>query len=311
MSKYLRPFSLFIKGAAMGSADLVPGVSGGTIALITGIYEELISTIKSVDREAIRLLFKFEFKEFWTHINGRFILPLLAGLFGAIILLAGLITYAMKAFPIEVWSFFFGLILISSFLVLRRIKHWNVLVIIFVIVGTVASYWITLATPAQTPEGLWFILISGMIAITAMILPGISGSLILLLLGKYEFMLRATKEWDWLVLGTFLVGCVIGILSFSRLIGWLLDKYYDLTLALLSGFMIGALNKVWPWKEVIEFRVNSAGERVPILEKSITPDQYWSITGNNPEILLAILFFAVGIGLVVSMEKISAYYTKK
>jgi putative membrane protein len=298
-------FLLFLKGLAMGSADVIPGVSGGTIAFITGIYEELLDTIKAFDLTALKLLTGFKIKELWRYINGNFLVALLAGIGLSIIIFAQVITHLLELYPIYVWSFFFGLIIISSITIARQIKRWSPGVIFAFIAGLVSAYIIVSSTPATTPTSWWFIILSGMIAITAMILPGISGSFILLIMGKYEYVLRALKELNYLVIALFAAGCVIGLLSFSRAISWFLKKYHNMAIGLLSGFMVGSLYKIWPWKRVVQFRLNSAGEQVPFIESNVWPHYYHKLTGQDPQILFALLFIALGFGVVVIIEKIA------
>lgn len=307
MEQVRRYIVLFLKGIGMGSADVVPGVSGGTIAFITGIYDELISSIGSVDKTAVQYLLKGRFKDFWQHINGTFLVVLLSGIAVSILSLAKLITYWLKTFPIATWSFFFGLIIISSLIVVRQVKKKTFGPILSGIAGLGIAFWITELSTAQTPETWWFVLLSGAIAICAMILPGISGSFILLILGKYEFILNAVKDMNIPVIILFAIGCVIGLLSFSKLINWLLKHYHDITVALLAGFMVGSLNKVWPWKKVLSYHHNSKGELVPLLEKNVLPNHYLDITGKDPQILEALLFAASGILLVFLLEKLAAY----
>lgn len=289
----------------MGAADVVPGVSGGTIAFITGIYEELIDSIKLLDGKTLSLFFKLKWSEFWKRINGNFLFAVLLGIIISVFSLAKLISYLLESHSIKVWSFFFGLVVISAITILREVKKWNFSVVIMLLVGMGIAYYITIASPATTPDDWWFVLLSGAIAICAMILPGISGAFILLILGKYEYITDALHELDISIIALFISGCVLGLLSFVRVISWVLHKYYYMTVALLSGFMIGSLNKVWPWKEVISFRIDSHGEQVALQDQSILPTQYLDITGDSPEILQALFFMAIGIGVVVIVEKIS------
>jgi putative membrane protein len=290
---------------AMGAADVIPGVSGGTIAFITGIYEELLHSIRSVDLDALQLLRKFQLADFWKKINGNFLIVLLAGIATSLLSLAKIMTLLLMTHPIQVWSFFFGLILVSSPLILREIHHWTMGVIVSFIIGIVIAYTITVLSPAQTPSDAWFIFICGALAICAMILPGISGAFILLLLSKYEFMIQALTELNIMVILLFAAGCVIGLLSFVRLLSWILKNYRNPTLALLGGFMLGSLNKVWPWKEVIAFRLNSAGQQVPAFDKSVLPWHYFEKTGSDPLLFQAIATMALGVFIVVLIEKIA------
>lgn len=305
MRKFKDYLLLFGKGLTMGGADVVPGVSGGTIAFITGIYEELIDSIKAVNLVTLKLLFKGEFKEFWQQINGNFLVVLLSGIVISLKSLATLMTYLMENHPIQLWSFFLGLILISSIVVLRQIKQWSVGVIIAGIVGIAAAYFITSMSPSQTSDSYGMIFLSGALAICAMILPGISGAFILLVLGKYQLVVGALGNMNLTIITVFLAGCVIGILLFVRLISWLLHKYHNYAVALLAGFMMGSLNKIWPWKNVLEYRLNRHGEQVPYLEQNILPTKYFETTGQSPMIMQAILFMAIGFFIVVVIEKIA------
>lgn len=295
----------------MGAADVVPGVSGGTVAFITGIYEELINSLKSIDLDALRLLGSFRIGEFWNKINGSFLLVLLAGVATSLISLAKLMTYLLTYHPILLWAFFFGLILISAPLILREIHKWTLTTVISLIAGIVISYFITILSPAETPTNYLFIFFCGALAICAMILPGISGAFILLLIGKYEYMIKALLEINIPVILTFISGCLAGLLGFSRFLSWILRDYRFPTLALLAGFMIGALNKVWPWKQVISFRLNHEGMQVPAFDKSISPWNYFSVTGQDPQVFKAILCAALGILLVIAIEKIAAMLKTK
>ncbi|MEO9804574.1 MAG: DUF368 domain-containing protein [Reichenbachiella sp.] len=303
-------FLLFLKGIGMGSADVVPGVSGGTIAFITGIYEELLSSINSFDAKAFRLLFSFKIKEFWIKVNGSFLLPLVAGILLSAMTLAKIITFLLDKHPIQIWSFFFGLIIISSISVAKEINKWNFYTFISGLCGIAIAYVITMVTPSTTPNELWFVFISGAVAICAMILPGISGSFILLILGKYAYIMSALKNLDTTIIAVFASGCVIGLFTFSRLISWFLQKFHNYAIALLAGFMIGSLNKIWPWKKAELFRFNSHGEQVPTFERNLLPTDYYAETGHSPMIIQAILFMALGFMMVVIMEKI-AFAIKK
>ncbi|MEM6522890.1 MAG: DUF368 domain-containing protein [Bacteroidota bacterium] len=305
MEKFLRPLLLFLKGMGMGAADVVPGVSGGTVALISGIYERLLAALNSVDNQAVKLLIKFEIKLFWKHIDGNFLFVLVAGIATSVITLAKIVTYLVEIYPIQLWSFFFGLIVISAIVVLRNVRSWSIGKIVMLLVGIVAAFLITEATPAATPESLWFVFLSGAIAICAMILPGISGSFILLIMGKYEFIFNALNNRDIPVILTFIVGCVVGLLSFARVVTWLFKKYHDQAIALLSGFMIGSLNKVWPWKLPLQFRLNSDGEQVAYMTKNVLPGEYARELGQNPSLFQGLLFIALGIFIIVVIEKIA------
>ncbi|MEF9931813.1 MAG: DUF368 domain-containing protein, partial [Bacteroidales bacterium] len=271
MNKLVHYFGVAFKGICMGAADVIPGVSGGTIAFLMGIYKELIDSIKSVNLDAIKLLFKGKIGAFWTHINGTFLVSLLCGILISVFSLARLMKYLLEFHPIPLWSFFFGLIFASAIYILRELDKWNFKNILCLVLGAVGAAYICLASPSSTPNAYWFIFLSGAIAICAMILPGISGSFIMLLMGKYEFIMRAVTEFNIPVLLTFSLGAAIGILSFSHLLSWMLKKYYMQTIAVLSGFMIGSLIKVWPWKEQV-----ASGIDYPIL-----PNKFAEISGSS------------------------------
>lgn len=295
----------------MGTADVIPGVSGGTVAFITGIYEELINSIKSIDKEAFTLLIRLRFADFWKKINGSFLISVLGGIVTSLISLARLMTYLLEHHPIQIWSFFFGLILISSPLILRDIRKWNIATAMSFIIGIVVAYLITVLSPTETPTNLPFIFFCGAFAICAMILPGISGAFMLLLIGKYEYMITALIELNFPVILVFVLGCFFGLLGFSHFLSWILTHYRFPTLAMLAGFMLGSLNKVWPWKEVTLFRINHEGVRVPAFDRSIWPWDYFEKTGQDPLLFNAILFAAIGILLVVAIEKTAAYLKSK
>ncbi|MDT8412640.1 MAG: DUF368 domain-containing protein [Vicingaceae bacterium] len=292
---------IVLKGIAMGAADVVPGVSGGTIAFISGIYEELLETISSFNLQALKVLTNQGIKPFWKHINGSFIATLFLGIAVSIISLAKLITYLLQAHPVLLWGFFFGLIVASVFLVGKKVAEWKLSRVLAIIVGTVIAYFITILNPMENPDTLWFVFISGAIAICAMILPGISGSFILLLLGSYELILSSIKDFKITTILTFGVGCVVGLLSFSKFLNWLFKKYHDITIAILTGFLVGSLNKIWPWKEALSSRENSKGEIVPFIETNVLPSQFH----EEPQIMGVIILALIGFGLIFGLEKLA------
>lgn len=302
MDRNLKDYGLLVlKGMGMGAADVVPGVSGGTIAFIVGIYEELINSIKSINGTSLKLLFTGKIAAFWKAINANFLLSIVAGIGISIFSLAKLITYLLIYHPILVWAFFFGLVLASTWFVAKDIKQWNWKTILSFIIGAIIAYYITVATPAETSNSLPFIFLSGAIAICAMILPGISGSFILVLMGKYFYIMEAVKAFNIPIMLTFICGAIIGITSFSRVLSFALRKFHDITISVLAGFMLGSLNKVWPWKEIIETYTDSHGEIKPLIEANIMPNQLvWEAIG------LMILGFA----LVYFLEKLSMKGTK-
>ena len=290
----------------MGAADVIPGVSGGTIAFIMGIYDQFVGSIASINAEAVKLLLHGKFKEFWKHINGSFLLALVIGIGTSVVCLAGLMQMLLADFPIQTWAFFFGLIVASSIFILRGIKDWRVRDAFFIVLGIVLGVTICTLSPTQTPDALWFIFLSGALAICAMILPGISGSFILLILGKYQFIMEtitscvgnvgalmgaegADKVLFWnsaLTLAVFLVGAVVGILSFSKFLHWLLARWNKETLIVLAGFIIGSLVKVWPWSN----------------EEALMQDEL-HIAG-------AIIFAVIGFSLVTGIELASKLLKK-
>lgn len=283
----------------MGAADVVPGVSGGTIAFITGIYEELVYSLKSINLEAIRLFFTGRWRSFWKQINGNFLLTVFAGVFISVLSLAKVLEYLLKHQPILIWSFFFGLILASSYVVSRKITKWEYPKIVALVGGIGIAFYITSVTPTTTTDAFWFIILAGALASCAMILPGISGSFILLLLGKYAFALHAVNERivvDLLLLGS---GALVGIVLFANLLSWLLKKHHDITVAVLVGFMIGSLNKIWPWKETLK-TIIVEGELKPLVEKNILP----SISYTEDRFWMALLMVAIGIVLILLIELI-------
>ena len=255
MGKFSEYILTAVKGACMGAADVIPGVSGGTIAFIMGIYDKFVASLAAINAEAVKLFFTGKFKEFWRHINGGFLLSLVVGIGVSVISLATVMQTLLSDFPIQTWAFFFGLIVASSIFILRGISGWGLREILFLIGGILLGVTICTLSPTQTPDALWFIFLSGAIAICAMILPGISGSFILLILGKYQYILGAVSDLvagqnivgNLLIIGVFAIGAVVGILSFSKFLHWLLSRWHKQALIILAGFIIGSLVKIWPW----------------------------------------------------------------
>ncbi len=295
---------LILKGMGMGAADVIPGVSGGTVAFITGIYEELIDSIKSVvSPQALGHLRNLSFREYFKSINLYFILSVLVGIAISFLSLARLMQFLLVNYPIQVWSFFFGLILVSVWYVAKTIERWKTPIYIFFVIGIALGAIITMATPTETPNNLWFIFICGMVAICAMILPGISGSFIMLLMGKYLYLMAALSSFNLLVIGVFLAGAAVGILSFSNLLSWMLHRFHSATIAVLAGFMIGSLNKVWPWKVATQTYIDAHGAIRPLLEKNVLPANYLLENKAEPFILDAIAFFILGALLIIIFER--------
>lgn len=284
---------ILLKGIGMGASDVVPGVSGGTIAFITGIYEELIHSIKSINGEAVKLILKFKFFDFWNKINGNFLLAVFSGILISIFSLAHLIEHLLTNHPVYIWSFFFGLIVASVIYIIRDIKKWNFSIVLSLIIGFALAFWITTITPAETSISAWFIFLCGSIAICAMILPGISGSFILVLLGKYQYILSAVTDFKISVIAIFAAGAIVGLISFSNFLSWLLKKFRFQTIAILAGFMGGSLNKIWPWKETLETFTNRHGELQPLIQRNILPSDTSLSSDFYPAILIAIGGFLI------------------
>lgn len=295
----------------MGSADVVPGVSGGTIAFVSGIYGTLIDAIRSFDFTALRLLARGRFAELWRHVNGGFLLPVLCGIAVAVFSLARLMTWLLANHPIEIWSFFFGLIIASALLVSKEVGRWSAASATALAAGIAAAWWITAATPAETPETWWFVMLSGAIAICAMILPGISGAFILLLLGKYQYIMQAVSDLNLPVIAVFVVGAAAGIIAFSHLLSWLLKRWHDVTVAVLMGFMVGSLNKVWPWKECVETFVDSHGRTLPLVESNVLPARFEALTGQNACLVQAVALCLAGFLSICCIERIAAAIRKR
>ena len=290
------------KGMMMGAADAVPGVSGGTIAFITGIYEELIHSLRQFGLHALMTLFKQGPVAAWRYVNGTFLLALFGGVLLSIITMSSIILHLLDTYPELLWSFFFGLILAGIWSMIRHIEKWNFSLVIAFVVGTIVAYAITSMTPANMPTTPLYLVLAGSIAVCAMILPGISGSFILLLLGLYAPVLAAVKNLEFVTLSLFASGCVVGLLSFSHVLSWMFRSFKEITLALLGGFMLGALNKVWPWKQTIESVINSHGKEVPLVQKNLLPHVFETQTGQSSQLILSVSLMLIGAVLVIVME---------
>ena len=293
---------LYIKGICMGAADIIPGVSGGTIALIAGIYHQLLLAIKSFNMESIGHLFRMDLKSMLSQMHIRFMLTLLAGIATAIISITRLMHYLMNHHAVLTWSLFFGLIGASIFILSRNIKNWIGAEGFAFAIGAIIAYFLVGIIPVSTPETLWFIFFCGMIAICAMILPGVSGAFLLLVLGKYEFVTGALKNpfnmENLLIIAVFCAGCLIGIMGFSRILSYLLSRYELTTMALLTGLMCGAIRKIWPWKEVIESKIIRGKVHV-LAEQNVLPPQL------NGEFFLACGLAILGFIVVFTLEKVA------
>ncbi|MCL1058621.1 DUF368 domain-containing protein [Shewanella gelidimarina] len=293
----------YLKGMAMGAADVVPGVSGGTIAFITGILDQLLDSIKKIRPSLFWVIKEQGIKAAFMHINGPFLVCVFGGILTSILTLAKLISYLLHTHPIPVWSFFFGLILISVVHMLKQVKGFTLGRLVLFVIGIVIAWGITMLNPIALEMTYLNVFIGGCIAITAMILPGISGSFILLLLGLYTSVMGAVKSFDLAIMATFAAGAATGLLSFSHVLSLLLRKYHDATLVFLTGLMLGTLGKIWPWKEVLSFRENSKGEMVPLDERILSPLQYEQVTGQASLLTYAVIAMLAGILVVWSLER--------
>lgn len=286
------------KGMLMGAADAIPGVSGGTIAFITGIYEELIHSLKQFGPEFISLVLKAKIIDAWKHINGTFLLALFSGILLSVISVSHIVLSWLEHYPELLWSFFFGLILAAVWSLIKHVDKWRMSLVISFVGGALAAYLITELPPSQVSTNLYWVFFAGMIAICAMILPGISGSFLLVLLGMYTYILEAVKSFDLSILLVFAGGCATGLLSFSRVLNWMFERHKETTLTLLGGFMLGSLNKVWPWKITIESTLDSHGKLIPLVQSNILPTEY------SLHFFYALGLMALGIALVLITDKV-------
>ena len=293
---------LWLKGLAMGTADIIPGVSGGTVAFITGIYAQLLAGIKSFDLAAVKAILRLDFASAVSGVHLKFLVPLFFGIAVAVVSTSRLMNYLLAHHPVPLWSLFFGLIAASILVVWRKVKVKNAAALGSLVVGTLLGWLIVGLIPVRTPEALWFIFVSGLIAICAMILPGISGAFILLILGKYEYVTGALKNPfaldNMLIIAVFLAGAAVGIASFSRLLHWLFSRWHDLTVACLTGFMLGAMRKIWPWKEVLESKVIRGKVHV-LAEQNILPQAFDGV------FWLAVALAAAGFLAVLMLESLT------
>lgn len=292
--------SISLRGFLMGSADVVPGVSGGTVAFITGIYEALIDAINAVNLDLMRRLLRLQWREAFANFPWQFLLALGFGLAAAILTMAHFLSWALEHYATLVWGFFFGLILGSIILVRKQIKRWTPATVLILVTFAVAMFWLVGVTPAEMPHTPLLLFFSGALAICAMILPGISGAFILVLLGQYRYVLDAVVNRDLVTLAAVMAGAVFGLLGFARLLKWLFKHYHDLTVAALIGLMIGSLRKIWPWKEVVSTQVKPDGTVVPLVEANVLP------TGSAGELLAVIGLAMLALALVVGIEALAA-----
>lgn len=314
----------------MGAADVVPGVSGGTMAFITNIYEQLVTALNNIDLTALRFLFKGQFRAFFERINGGFLLTLLFGVLAAVFTLAKLVLYLLNSHPILVWAFFMGLITASAWVVSQRVQRWEPGALVAILSGTLVAYLVTETGIIETPDQNLYIFLAGLVSIMAMILPGISGSFLLVIMNKYELIITAMSsiadalkdslaslfrgQWaqvvtafsqvDGLTLLFFYTGTLTGLLTFAKLLKWLFERYHDLTVALLTGFLLGSLNKVWPWKRTLEYYTDRHGERKPLDQENILPQTF------DAEVFMALGLSLAGFILVILIERSSAKVKK-
>jgi putative membrane protein len=291
-----------LKGMAMGAADVVPGVSGGTIAFISGIYEELLESISNINFKLLKILKSDGIEAAWKQVNGSFLLALFVGVSISIFSLAKTIKWLLENEPVLLWSFFFGLVLASIIYIGKQVEIWNTKIIILFILGISFGYLVTVVSPTNVGEiNYLFLVFAGAIASCAMILPGISGSYILLLLGAYPIVMTAITTKDYKIIGAIAVGVIIGLLSFARLLKWLFSNYKNQMLIVLTGLMLGSLNKVWPWKEAVSTYIDRHGVVKPLVEESISPFSF----DGDPKLMFAIILAFVGFGLILLMEKLA------
>lgn len=293
---------VFFKGMAMGAADAVPGVSGGTIAFIAGIYEQLLTAIRNINPTLIGLWRREGFLAVWNKVDGRFLVTLLAGILSSILLLAHLISFLLLNHPVLLSAFFFGLVLASVILIYRQIEGRTVMTSLGLIVGVVLMSLVNQLMPSLSIEQPWQVVLAGSIAICAMILPGISGSFLLLVMGIYGGIIQAVKSLDLVVLGLFATGCVVGLLSFSHVLSWLFTRFRAMTLAVLTGVLIGSLQQIWPWKQMLSYKLGRHGEAVPISQTNLFPSEFTALTGADAQLLPALVVMLLGFALVLAFE---------
>lgn len=301
MERNFKDYALIsLKGIAMGAADVVPGVSGGTIAFISGIYEELVTTISGINLGLLKEWREFGFSSMWKKANGNFIIALFLGIAISVFTVMRLANYLLENHPILIWSFFFGLVIASIWFVGKRIPKWNAKIITALVLGAAVAFYITTLPPITGTQSPFFLFIAGAIAVCAMILPGISGAFILVLLGAYKTISEAIHDFDFKTIGIVAVGAVVGLLSFSRVLKWLFLKYKAVTLAVLTGFITGSLNKIWPWKEILE-TVTVGDKDMVIREQSVLPQHF----DGDPQLIFALLLMVAGFLLILILERVA------
>lgn len=297
---FLQYAVITLKGMAMGAADVVPGVSGGTIAFISGIYEELITSINNVDVSLFRTWKNEGFKAAWQQLNGNFLVALFLGIFISLFSLAALVSWLLENEPIQLWSFFFGLVAASVFFVAKEIQKWNAGTVVALVLGAIIAYYITTLPPSSHAASLPYLFFSGAIAVCAMILPGISGAFILVLLGSYKTILDAVHERNIALIAVVGIGAIFGLLSFAKLLKWMFNNFKNITLAVLTGFILGSLNKIWPWKRILETR--KIGEKIIVVDENVSPLNF----AGDPQLIHALIAAIIGFSLIFILERSAA-----
>lgn len=305
-NKIQQYINLVLKGFAMGAANVIPGVSGGTIALITGVFERLINAIKSFDINAIKLLFKWKIKELIEYVDLYFLIAVFSGMIVSVVSLAKLLEFLFTNYPVLVWAFFFGLILASVYYVGKTIKKWNISVILTFIIGTSIAVVISMLNPATQNDSFFYLIICGIVAICSMILPGLSGSFILILLGNYELvMIKAVSTFDLAILFPVIIGVIVGLIAFSHILSWIYKKYKDQTISILTGFILGSLSILWPWKNEV-YRLDSIGNFIlKDGERIIQGYTKYIPETINIEVILAISLMIMGFITIYLIEKLA------
>lgn len=294
---------LYLKGLTMGLADSVPGVSGGTIAVITHIYDELVFSIRSIDLQSLRLLLSGQPRAFWRHINGVFLLILFCGILSGLLISANTVLFLLANYYLLLMAFFMGLVLASCWLLKQEFnRKWENLCALCLGILFVAG--INFVNPRVADISYMYVFFSGIIAISAMILPGLSGAFILLLLGVYEFILGALVEFNMAYIAVFVVGCAIGLLAFSRVLTWLLLKHHQLSYGFITGLLLGSILVLWPWQQSLSFYADSSGAMHPLRAVNVSPFNYAQISGEDPKLVAVLLSIAIGVATVSLLNRL-------
>lgn len=297
---------LYIKGLCVGATGVLHGVSGGSMAVLLGVHQRFVLALNAFDRQAFRLLRNKDFQAFWKKIDGGFLLTLISGIITGVLILRTVFAYYYAAYPIFISSFFFSLVCIAALLLLRKITRWTPGILLTVVSGLALSYGVTLLSPLDTPQIPALSFLSGLVVGGTFVLPGVSEAFILMFFEKYQYILASFGSLDFAVMILFIAGTILGLVIFAQFIAYLLFHYFNATVALFAGLMIGSLNKIWPWREVIEYATTIEGKRIPAFDKSILPWRYLESTGKDPQVFYAILMMALGVLMVVMIEKITA-----